>query len=796
MLRIYLLQAIRSLKSQKVHVLVILLGLIVSMASAFLIYSYVFFERSYDSFHQAGKNLYRVIVDAQSKGEDAYVSPYSFSAQGPMALAEVPEVEAFTRLVAMPSMVVSSENGGQNNQMLTINEYYFADDNFFEIFSFPLIYGFAKQALKNKGSVVISKSIAEKLFGNENPIGKNILLDGKHINTVTGVMEDIPENTHLKFEMIFPMKNIPWILNPKNEWTNHSFFSYLLLKDGANPDLVEKKISESYKKENRAINQMECVWHLQRIDDAYLKTSDFTSKPGVFKFGDPRMVYFLSIIIVLLLSVSWVNYINLLTAKNNERLDEVKVRKVNGASKGNLIIQFFIESSVLNLSGLILACIIVILSIHSFSQFMSFPVEVISKPSFWTIPLIVVAASIFLPGLYTAFSLSQKKLDKDLTPVSRYTIRDGMVILQFIIIIALASSILFIDRQLNYISSIEVGFKKEQILVLNIPRISEKNIDNQDFETFRSELTRIPEIIDVSATTSVPGRRFGGGNGSPHIEGQQNENTYFRVGRVFKNYPALMNFKFVAGQSFDNSDSKMVINEAAVEEFGFTNPTEILNRRVTWMGYEFTIAGVTENFHQESLHILPEPMIMYTKEVENTFNYILINLSEGDVQNLLKKIEHEFKTQFPGNPFTFFFLDKYFDRQYQKDIKFRALFSFFSIIALIIGYFGLYGLTTYTIIKRRKEIGIRKVNGAKISEVLVMLNKDLVKWVAIAFVIATPIAYYAMNKWLQNFAYKTNLSWWIFAVAGLLALGIALLTVSVQSWKAATRNPVEALRYE
>ncbi|HYQ57103.1 MAG TPA: FtsX-like permease family protein, partial [Draconibacterium sp.] len=614
---------------------------------------------------------------------------------------------------------------------------------------------------------------------------------------VTGVMQDIPENSHLKFEMIFSMKNIPWILNPKNEWTNHSFFTYLKLKDGTDPELIEKKITESYTKESRAVNQADCVWQLQKVDNAYLYTSDFTSKPGAFRFGNQRMIYFLSIVTILLLSVSWINYINLITAKNNERLGEVKVRKVNGANKKSLLIQFFTESTFLNLSGLFIAAIVVIASIKSFTQFMSFPVSVISYPSFWTIPTIVMAASIIIPGLYTAFSLSWKQLAKKETSISRYSVRDVMVVFQFIIIVALLSSVIVINRQLNHISNMDLGFNKEQVLVINIPRIIDEKLDSKDIETFRAELNQFPSIIDVSATNTVPGRRFGSGNGSFRLKGQlNNDDRYFRTGRVLKNYPDLMNIKFIAGQSFGDGENKLVLNEAAVEEFGLNDPGEIVDKQVTWMGHEFTVAGVTENFHQESLHILPEPLIMYTTQIENDFNYILVRLSQGDMSRSMSQIEKEFKAEFPGNPFSSFFLDEYFNQQYQKDIRFRKLFSFFSLIALIIGYFGLYGLTTYTIIKRIKEIGIRKVNGAKVSEILTLLNKDFIKWVAVAFVIATPIAYYAMNKWLENFAYKTTLSWWIFALAGVLALGIALLTVSFQSWKAATKNPVESLRYE
>ena len=788
--------AIRNLKNQRMHTLVILLGLSVSMASAFLIYSYVYFERSYDDFHQDKNNLYRVVVDAQEVGKNTYKSPYSFSGQGPTALDEVPEVKSFTRLIPLSSMVISRAGESDDFEIFTIDDYYYADENFFKTFSFPLIQGNAENVLTKSGSMVITETLAQKLFGKENPIGKILLIDGKYTNKVTGVMEDIPENTHLKFDIIFPMKNIPQLLQTKNEWSNHSFFTYLILKDGADPNIAEAKITQAYLKENRAVDQSNCVWKLQPVNETYLNTGDFTSKPGAFKFGDLRMIYFLSVMVILILSVAWVNYINLTTAKNSERFNEIEIRKVNGAGKSHLLVQFFTESVLLNLTSLLLALLLVVLAFQGFAKFMAFPVNVLAHKPFWIIPAVVVLLSVLLSGFYTAFLLSQTSNIREQKPLSKYHLRNIMVALQFTIIIGLVSSVFVINRQLKHINKMNLGFHKDQVLVLNMPRISNQNITVNNIETLRTELDKYPGIVDVSAATSIPGKRFGNGNGSPKVSVQPSDDNYFRVGRVMKNYPELMDFKFIAGKSFDDSDNKMVINEAAVEEFGFNNPDEILNKKVNWIGNEFTVAGVTENFHQESLHILPEPMIMYTKQVDNDFNYIVVRLTQNDIKSTMENIEDEFKAEFPGNPFSFFFLDRYFNQQYQKDIRFRLLFSFFSIIALIIGYLGLYGLTTFTITKRIKEIGIRKVNGAKISEILTLLNKDFVKWVVIAFVIATPIAYFAMNKWLENFAYKTSLSWWIFALAGLLALGIALLTVSWQSWRAATRNPVEALRYE
>jgi putative ABC transport system permease protein len=365
------------------------------------------------------------------------------------------------------------------------------------------------------------------------------------------------------------------------------------------------------------------------------------------------------------------------------------------------------------------------------------------------------------------------------------------------IIIALIAGVMVVNRQLKYLQSVDLGFQKEQVLVLNAPRM---DFTTEKLKTFREELMKHPGIADVTASVSIPGERFGSGNGGPAIGGQESHDTYFRVGRVMPNYLAFYDIKLLAGRSFyddqEANSGSIIINEEGLKEFGLKNPEEALSKKVTWNGRECTIIGVTQSFHQQSLHIVPEPMIIYTMPFENTYNYLLVRVSAGNFEKSITSVKSGYNAVFTNNPFNYFFLDSFFEKQYKKDIAFRKLFSFFSIIALIIGFIGLHGLTTFRIIKRTKEIGVRKVNGASISEVLVMLNRDFVKWVAIAFVIATPIAYYAMHRWLESFAYKTSLSWWIFALAGLLALGIALLTVSWQSWRAAIRNPVEALRYE
>lgn len=795
-------QAVRYILNQKKYSLVVVIGLSVGLAASFLIYSYVYYEKSYDNFHRQGDNLYRVVV-TNKEGLKPYKSPYSYSPQGPVAVSEIPEVKNYVRLLTRPQVVISNPSDKKEAEPCTVQQYYYADSSFFDLFTFPLIQGNPKTVLAEPGSVVISQAIATKLFGHANPLGEQLTVDGQYSFTVSGVFKDIPENTHLRFNLLFSLNSLNWIMG-KNAWENHSFFTYLLLKDGANPRDVESKITAAYLKENRAVNQATCEWKLQPVGDAYLKTTDFTSKPESFKFGDNRIVYFLSLIAILILCIAGINYINLTTAKAAERFKEIGVRKTNGAGKLQLLYQFFTESVLFNILGILLAAVIVILVYTWFTNAMGFSFSFRQSTGFWIVVFATLAITVFLPGLLTSLVLSSHnpvKIQSSNNARSRgFSFRDGLVIFQFIIIIGLMVGVVVVNEQLKYVHSVDLGFQKEQVLVLNAPRIGFNNGQENQLESFRQELTKHPEVADVTASVNIPGQRFGSGNGGPALKGEENHDTYFRVGRVMPNYLDFYGIKLIAGRNFsgnrDADNQSIIINEEGVAEFGLKDAADAISKKATWNGRECTIIGVTQSFHQQSLHILPEPMIIYTMPFENTYNYILVRLIAGDFEKSIALVEREYKAAFAGNPFDYFFLDSFFDQQYKKDIAFRKLFSFFSVIALLIGFLGLYGLTTFRIIKRTKEIGVRKVNGARISEVVVLLNKDIVKWVVIAFVIATPIAYYAMHKWLENFAYKTNLSWWIFALAGLLALGIALLTVSWQSWKAATRNPVEALRYE
>jgi putative ABC transport system permease protein len=462
-------QAFTYLINHKTYSLVVIIGLAVGIAASFLIYSYVFYEKSFDNFHLHGDNLYRVSVTCQSEELDPYKSPYSYAPQGMVAVDEIPEVENYVRLMAGSKVVITSI-GNETVKMLTESNYYYADEAFFELFSFPLIYGTPKNVLKDPGTVVLSRSTSDKLFGTQNPVGKEIKIDGKNSWRVTGVFEDIPENTHLKFNMLFSLNTFSWIMSERNAWSNHSFFTYFLLKEGADQKEVESKITKAYLKENRAINQSECSWELQAIADAYLDTNDFTSKPKAFKFGNKRVVYFLSLIAILILCIAWANYINLSSAKETEREKEILVRKTFGAGKFQLILQFFLESILYNFISILLAIVIVTLVFNWFISTMSFSFLLWSNTGFWITIGSFLAIGVLLSACLTSISMSKLdplKSDNSVNKSnSKSNFRNGLVIFQLVIIILLIVGVGFVNKQLTYLHSVDLGFQKEQILVL------------------------------------------------------------------------------------------------------------------------------------------------------------------------------------------------------------------------------------------------------------------------------------------------------------------------------------------
>jgi putative ABC transport system permease protein len=545
------------------------------------------------------------------------------------------------------------------------------------------------------------------------------------------------------------------------------------------------------------------IWELQNIKEAYLNTTDFTSTPGFFKFGNDRHVNFMTLIAVVILIIAWVNYINLFTAKFTERQKEVGVRKTSGAGKKHIVFQFITESAIFNIVAAILSVgifgLILIIS-RGELPFLKYGF-ILTNVSLWVVVFVILFTGIIVSGGYPAIILAslqpQRILKSQIKSTSVFSLRSGLVIFQFIIVIAVVSFTVHVNKQLHFINTVDLGFDKDQILVLNAPKVDIGSNRNEKLKLFKNEITKIAGIQDVCASQSIPGQRLGYGNSVNRVN-YDIQQSYTRIGYVMPNFVDFYGLELAAGQAFDfsgNPDIRtVIINESEAKQLEFETPEEAINQKVRWGGRQFTIVGVVKDFHMESLHKRSEPMMFHM--VGNNCDYLSIKLSSYSVFNNIDKIKQAYYDVFPGNPFDYFFLDGFFNAQYFKDIQFQKIFNFFSILTIIIGYLGLFGLTTYGVIQRTKEIGIRKANGANVPEILTLLNVDLIKWIMIAVLISVPVAWAVIHKWLENFVYRIEVSWLIFAITGIIVLTVAFMTTSLQCWKAATRNPVEALRYE
>jgi len=797
MIKNYFTISIRNILKNKNYSLIIIAGLTLGIATSLFLYNYVSFEVSYDNFHEQGEKLYRVNVK-NKEGFEAYKSAYSYAPQGPMAKKEIPEILDFVRLCYDQPIVISNTGSDHADQSFNVIDYYYADSGFFDLFSFPLLMGDEKTVLKQTDAIAISESIAKKVFGEKNPIGQSLVVDGETPRVVTGVFKDVPKNTHLKFNLIMPLASLSW--KEDDNWGNHSFFTYYLLKDNADVKNIEKKVNNAYIP-HTAMSE-ESVWELQNISEAYLYTGNFTSTPEFFKFGNERHVKFLILIALVILVIAWINYINLFTAKSSERLKEIGVRKTSGAGKKHIILQFISETLIYNLISIVLAlCIIFVFQNVLKEMDFTENIAISNANYFWSIVIFIFVIGSLISGGYPALmlgALNPKQIINSTTKATgSFSARSALVVLQFVIVLALISFTAHVNKQLRFMQNIDLGFEKEQVLVINAPRLDFDENRVGKLNVFRNEVTKHAGIQDVCASQTIPGQRFGYGNSIFRID-KEIDRSYSRVGYISPNFIDFYNIELLAGRSFkfdDNPNSRyLVINESEAKQLEFEKPEDAINQKVRWNNRTFTIIGVIKDFHQESLHKMHEPTV-YHQYVSNC-NYLCVKLSGQNFRANVDNIEDSYQAAFPGNPFDFFFLDNHFNAQYFKDVQFQKLFTFFSILAIAIGYLGLFGLMTFVVINRTKEIGIRKVNGAKVSEVLSLFNTDYLKWILISVTISIPLAWTLILRWLENFAYKIEVDILIFGVTGLTIVILALITISAQSWKVASGNPVEALRYE
>jgi len=831
MLKNFVKVAYRNLLKNKVFSIVNIFGLAIGMCACFFIFLYVHFELSYDGFHKNANNLYRVPITTSGRLGDNVTSATNDPAVGPAMKQDFPEVVNYARAaplhLVMNTSMISYTDGAK---LTTFNEdnIWLADPSLLTMFSFPLVEGDSTTALSDGRSIVISNTIAKKYFGNEDPLGKTLSLNRETSFKVTGVFKDVPENSHLKFDMLMSFQMFQYTvfkaLGPgnylDNSWIWPEFYTYVQLAPGTDPNSLQAKLPAFV---NRHLGDemkklgYNCQFQLQPIRDIHLK-SDFAQEAEVN--GSEKEVYFLSIIGAFILIIAWINYINLSTAKSTERAKEVGLRKVVGAARIQLIAQFIMESVIVNLLALGVAGIIVWISYPLFSELTGKHIGdlfsdsgLLRQPLFWLSLTGAFAFGSFMVGAYPAFILSAFRpvlvlKGRPFQSTKGILLRKSLVFFQFALSILLIAGAITLYSQLSYMRQQGLGYNKDQVLVLKAPAIVDSTLADP-ISAFESELLKNQAVANVSVSTEVPGKTIVERNEVRKLSNDETHSFTLNLVAIDDHFISTYQIGMAAGRGFLPDESsvisksevaRVVVNEEVVKDLGYKNDQAAINQPVIFKygmaNINAKIIGVIKNYHQRSLKEAYDPILYYYPKNNTHWSYISIRLNTRHLSQDMASFENLYKSVFAGNAFEYFFLDDYFNKQYQDDQRFGSIFTVFTGLAIFVACLGLLGLSSFVIRLRTREIGVRKVLGASVYSLLVLFSKDFVQLVCLAAVIATPAIYFLANRWLNNFAFHIHLSWMIFILPPLLLLVISLITIGLHSVKAALVNPIKSLKSE
>jgi putative ABC transport system permease protein len=795
MVKNYFRKALRNLINNKFISLINLSGLIIGISSFILILLYVHQELTVDRFNENCNQIFKVAI-----GND-------FNMAAPYAVIlkdKVPEIEKIVRIDnymgggKSPILKIGKDN---ETKKIRVRDIIYADSSFFDVFSYKVIQGNKMACLTGPNSIVLTKSTAYKLFGDENPIGRTIDFIGtnekpKLTYTVTAVTEDIHENSSIKFNGIVSFNTLksikPGGADVDDDFGNWTYETYILMKKSCSiNDLARKSnevwlnfIAEKFDIDVNSKDVKENITSFVPLDEVYF-----------YKNNRRSFIHLILLVGVIIIIIAIINFVNISLAKASLRTKEIGIKKISGSGRFGLLKQFVGETIALTLIASVLALAVVYFLLPVFNDITG---EGISFNFFFypKVLLLFIAGSVLIgiiAGIYPGLYLSGLKpiailKNGKINGHKNSVITQSLIIFQFVISIALVISTIVILRQVKQMKTADLGFDNKNIITCQLTQsIKDK------YDVFKQKLLQNPGVKSVSASSGTGLAEQFHMKLSDEINGS--EKTYYAIA-VDPDFIKTIGFNVVEGRDFSwdlvsDKYNAVIINETAAKSFGVKDP---IGLEIKMINCKARVVGVIKDFHNESFRNNISPLVLWN--VPGYSYNLSIRLAGNGIPETIRYIKEQWEMLAPDIPFEFQFLDKKYDDLYRDENKLSLVVGYFSLIAIFIACLGLFGLVSFMAESRTKEIGIRKVNGARVSEILLMLNKDFIIWVAIAFVVAAPVAWYAMHKWLENFAYRASLSWWIFALAGILASGIALLTVSWQSWKAAIRNPVEALRYE
>ena len=784
MIKNYFKIAFANLFKNKVYSVISISSLSIGLAVCILLFLYVSQERSYDRYHEKADNIYRLCQEQH---------PYQAPGTANLLKENLPEIKSFARILPRDNILVKVENQNYKEDFVA-----WVDAELFQMFSFEFKDGNPGNSLQQPGTAVLNEKTAHKYFGDENAIGKTFKVSSEYDYTVVGVIKDIPQNSHFTFDLFLTladgdkMFSEGWMEN----WGWNNFLVYFEIQDQFSKSDLEVKISELLKNFNNADGIME-QYTVQNLKDIHLYSSHFLG--DIQPQNSITYVLIFSAIALLILLIATFNYINLFTANATTRVTEIGIRKTFGASKAQLSIQFIFESMLVFLISFGISLIILKLSLPIFNELSdkSLSLAILNNFKMLSSLLAMILLASIIAGWYPAFVLSSynpvevMKSSKS-SFGSGFQIKKILVGAQFTIVIILIASATVMFRQINFLQDKDLGFEKEAVLTA----IFDFG-DEAKYNTLKQALLEQSFVSNISTASRIPSGDLGN-QGTVVPEGQE-ESILIPYVHVNFNYFRTLGIKPIEGRLFSDqiqtdAIESVILNKAAVAQLGIIGDPIGQTLQCNWPKSTRKIVGVIDDIHFESLYNKTKPVVFV---IHYPLAYhLIVKVNTPDLIKAKNSITEVCQSFYSDEIIEFSFLDTILEQRYQKDYNTFQLMGFFAALAIVLASIGLLGMASFIIISRTKEIGIRKVNGATVSEILQMLNLSFVKWIAISFVIATPIAYYGMNKWLESFAYKTALSWWIFVLAGFISLVIILTSVSWLTYRAARRNPVDSLKYE
>jgi len=824
MFKNYFKTAWRNMLRNKVNSFINVAGLSIGIACALFIAIFIQNELSYDKFHRNSDRIFQVVLNGNMNGQEFWAGNTP-PPVGEALVNNIPEIETYTRFYKPNDVVVRYGQNGTIERFFTEKNVLAVDSNFLQVFDFKMIEGDATTALMKPGSVVITETVAKKYFGNEKAIGKTLLIgQSKKPFAVTAVLKNVPSQSSIQFDILAPVADYPIVKQFHWSWVWQQMICYVKIKDNIPvntasikaieskfPAVVKVQAANGFKRIGKPFDEFiksggKWDFHLMPVTDVHLRSADINI-PWISRISNIKYVYIFGSIALFIILLACVNFMNLSTARAAKRAKEVGIRKVTGSTKSQLVRQFLSEAFLYSIISSVLAVAAVALLLKPFSVIIDEPISFQSAftSNIWLSLIALTIIVGLLAGSYPAFYLTSFKPVLVLKGQSLFTsgkktslLRNGLVVFQFAISTIMIIGTLVVLKQLNFFRKTDLGFNKENVVV-----ISGTNRLGKSEESFRQKISQMPGVVSAGITTSIPsGSAFGDGY-QPEAE---SVNTSKEVNllsyMVSDDFIPTLNIKVIKGRNFSkdfNDSASVILNEEAVRQIGWKDPVG------KWLDYpggdmtRFKVIGVVKNFNVESLRAEMSPFALFhssSKTYDLGVSNIVARIKSDDLNKTINQLESNWKGFVTGEPFDYNFLDAQFDAQYRSEQRLGSIFSVFAGLSIFIACLGLFGLCAYVAERRTKEIGIRKVLGASVENVVVLISKDFLKLTLLAVVLGFPVAWWMMNKWLEDFAYRIDLEWTVFLAAGLSTLLIAFMTISYQAIKAGLTNPVKNLRTE